>query len=141
MEERINTLKNLTADWMNSEFNPPATASQIEEFERKEGLVIPESYKEFLLLSNGAKLLGGDCYLYSVNSNDKFKVNYDLSDGNVPKELLIIGFYNSRQICFDSRYNSYIFYEYEDYDTIKDECVDFLDFKELLDYLIDIATN
>ena len=102
---------------------------------------IPESYKEFLRHSNGAKLFGGDVYLYNVNLDDEYKINYDFSEGNVPQELLIVGFYNSRHICYDSRDNSFIFYEYEEYDDIIDECVHFSDFYGVLDYMIDIAIN
>lgn len=78
--------------------------------------------------------------MYSVNMNDKFRINYDFSDGSVPDELLILGFYNSQHICFDKRYGSFIFYEYEDYDDIKEECLMFSDFYEVMDYIIDIAT-
>ncbi|WP_164174900.1 SMI1/KNR4 family protein [uncultured Ruminococcus sp.] len=141
MEERIKIIKGITDDWMESELYPPATDSQISEFEEKMKVIIPESYKEFLRYSNGAELFGGDALLFSVNIDDEYKMNYDFSEGNVPKELLIIGYYNSKHICFDSRDNSFIFYEYEEYDDIKDECIHFLDFYGVLDFMIDIATN
>ena len=141
MEERIRIIKSITDDWMESEFYPPATDLQISEFEEKMKVKIPESYKEFLRYSNGGGLFGGDALLYSVNIDDEYKINYDISEGNVPKELLIIGLYNSKHICYDSRDNSFIFYEYEEYDDIKDECLHFLDFYGVLDFMIDIATN
>ncbi len=140
MKEGIERLKSIQDDWQSSEFNPPATETQIAEFEENTGISIPNSYKDFLRLSNGAELSGGDCQLYSVNMNDKFRINYDFSDGSVPDELLILGFYNSQHICFDKRYGSFIFYEYEDYDDIKEECLMFSDFYEVMDYIIDIAT-
>lgn len=71
---------------------------------------IPESYKKFLRYSNGAKLFGGGTYLYGVDFDDKFRINYDFSEGEVPNELLLIGFDNSRHICYDLRYNSFILY-------------------------------
>lgn len=80
----------------------------------------------------------GDVYLYSVNSDEEFKINHDFSEGDVPKELLILGFYNSSHICYDPRYDSFILYDYED---IKEECVEFSDFDEVLKYFIDIASN
>lgn len=141
MEEKIEILKSINDDWIQSEFFSAATDSQIEEFEKNMKVKIPKSYKDFLRKSNGAKLLGGDCCLYSVNPDDKFKVNYDFSEGKVPKELLIVGFDDSSHICYDSRYNSFIIHEYEDYDDIKEECAEFSDFCEVLDYFIDIATN
>lgn len=141
MKSQIEIIKGITDDWMKSEFNPPASDSQIEEFEKNTDVRIPESYKEFLRYSNGAKLFGGDTYLYGVDFDDEFRINYDLSEDEVPKELLIVGFYNSRHICYDLRYNSFILYEYEDYDDIEEECAKFSDFYELLDYLIDIAKS
>jgi len=141
MEERIERIKAIQDDWMQSEFASPATVSQIEAFEKTANVIIPDSYKDFLRLSNGAELFGGDCQLYSVNLNDEFRVNYDYSDGNVPEELLILGFYNSQHICFDARYASFIFYEYEDYDDIREECLMFSDFYKVLDYIIDIAES
>lgn len=141
MKERIERIKAIQDNWMQSEFSSPATASQIETFEKTANVIIPESYKDFLKLSNGAELFGGDCHLYSVNVDDEFRINYDYSDGNVPEELLIFGFYNSKHLCFDARYESFIFYEYEDYDNISEECLMFSDFYEVLDYIIDIAEN
>ncbi len=141
MKERIEHIKAVQDNWMQSEFASPATYSQIEAFEKTANVIIPESYKVFLRLSNGAELFGGDCQLYSADMNVKFRINYDFSDGSVPDELLILGFYNSQHICFDKRYDSFIFYEYEDYDDISEECLMFSDFYEVLDYITDIATT
>ena len=141
MKKRIERIKSIQGDWLDSEFASPAADSQIEEFEQKSKISIPKSYKDFLKLSNGAVLFGGDCQLYSVNMNDKFRINFDFSDGSVPDELMILGFYNSQHICFDKRYESFIFYEYEDYDDISEECLMFSDFYEVMDYIIDIAAS
>lgn len=141
MQERIEHIKNIDNNWMQSELCSPATDSEIADFEKATQIIIPESYKAFLRISNGAKLFGGDCYLYSVELNDNFRINYDFSEGKVPKELMIVGFYNSSHICYDARYNSFFFYEYEDYNSIKEECIEFSDFYEVLDYIIDIATS
>ena len=141
MQKRIEYIKNISGDWMHSEFFPPATDSEITDFERKMKIAIPESYQAFLKISNGAKLFGGDCFLYGIDQNSKFQINYDFSEGEVPKELLIVGFYHSSHICYDARYHSFYFYEYEDYDNIKEECIEFSDFCEVLDYLVDIATG
>ena len=141
MKERIERIKAIQDNWMKSEFASPASDSQIETFEKAANVVIPESYKDFLRLSNGAVLFGGDCELFSVDLNDKFRINFDYSDGSVPDELLILGYYNSKHICFDKRYDSFIFYEYENYDDIKEECLAFSDFYEVMDYIIDIAVS
>ena len=141
MKERIEQIKKINGPWMQSELYPPAINSEIAVFEKTMQIVIPESYKDFLRISNGAKLFGGDCFLYSIDLNDQFKINYDFSEGQVPKDLLILGFYNSSHICYDARYDSFFFYEYEDYDSIKEECEEFSDFYGVLDYMIDIAIN
>ena len=141
MKERIEKIKNITDDWMQSELNPPATDSQIREFEEKMKVIIPESYKEFLRYSNGAELFGGDALLFSVNIDDEYKINNDFSEGNVPKELLILGYYLDSHICYDFRDDIFVFYIEEEYERIKEECVIFNDFCEVLDYAIDIAEN
>ena len=141
MEERIEQIKNIDGDWMRSDFYSPATDPEIAAFEKEMNIVIPESYKAFLRLSNGAELFGGDCFLYSADLNAQHKIGYDFSEGKVPKELLIVGFYNSCHICYDARYSTFFLYEYEDYDSIKEECSEFSDFYEFLDYIIDIAIN
>ncbi len=141
MKDCIEIIKRIQEDWNYSEFFPPASETAVSEFEKKNNIMIPDSYKEFLYLSNGAHLFGGDIYLYNVNLDEKFRINYDFSEGNVPKELLILGYYRSSHICYDSRYNSFILYDYEEYDDIKEECIVFSDFHEMLNYFIDIAIN
>jgi hypothetical protein len=143
MVERIEQIKKINGPWMQSEFFSPAANSEISDYEKSMQIVIPESYKAFLRLSNGARLFGGDCFLYSIDLNDQFKINYDFSNGLVPKDLLILGFYNSSHICYDTRYDLFFFYEYEDYDydSLKEEGMAFSNFYEVLDYMIDIASN
>ena len=141
MQERIDRIKKIKDDWMQSELSPPATDAEISGFETTMQITIPESYKAFLRLSNGAVLFGGDCCLYSVNPHDELMINYDLSDGKVPEELMIVGFYHSQHICYDAGENAFFFYEYEDYNSIKEECLAFADFYKVLDYIIDIAAD
>lgn len=47
-------------------FNPPATQGDIQCCEEELGLVLPNSYKEFLKLSNGAHLFCRDQSLYNI---------------------------------------------------------------------------
>ena len=141
MKGRIEQIKRIHSDWMRSEFYPPAADPEIAAFEKAAQIVIPESCKAFLRLSNGAELFGGDCFLYGIAPDARFQIGYDFSDGRVPEELLIVGFYHSSHICYDARYGAFFFYEYEDYDSIKEECPEFSDFYEVLDYILDIAMN
>lgn len=141
MEERIEQIKELDGPWMESEFYSPASEESIKKFEEEKNIIIPESYRKFLNITNGASIFGGDAVFYGVGDGIEFEVNYDFSQGKVPSQLLILGFYNSRHICFDNRNSSYIFYEYEEYDNIEDECMNFENIEEVLDYIIDIASN
>ncbi len=146
MEKEIEIIKSIDGPWMKSTFFPPAHDDLISDFENKNKLNIPSSYKEFLKITNGAKLFGGDVFFYGVGSNKpdesiEFNINYDFSEGRVPNQLLIIGFYNSSHICYDKRSDSYILYEYEEFDEIEDECCSYSKLEDLLNYMIDIATN
>lgn len=139
MKERIEKIKSLSGPWMESVFYSPANEDDISVFEKSNDIIIPESYKEFLMLTNGAILFGGDAFLYGVGGDIKYYVNYDLTDGQVPKQLLILGYYHDRHICYNSHDDIFIFYREEEYERIKEECVIFNDFGEVLDYAIDIA--
>ena len=139
MKERIEKIKSLSGTWMESYFFPPASDSDISEYEKDNNIIIPESYKEFLLLSNGARIFGSDICLYGVGGDIKYYVNYDFTDGLVPKQLLILGYYNDSHICYDSHDDIFVFYREEEYEHIKEECVIFNDFGEVLDFAIDIV--
>jgi hypothetical protein len=67
-----------------SRFNPPATEDEILNWERTNGITIPESYKEWLRFSNGSQIFGYTARLSSVTGmivNEKF----------LPEDLVIIG--------------------------------------------------
>ena len=140
MKDRIEKIKGINEDFMQSTFYEPSSEDEIILFEEKMGISIPESYREFLKLSDGAEIFSSGM-LYGVKDDANFKINYDMTNGEIPKELIIIGYWNDKHICYDDRYDTYIFFEYEDYENIEEECVDFNDIEELLDYMIDIATN
>lgn len=141
MQKKIEKIKELAGPWMESIFYSPVSDQQIKDFEMKKNIEIPKSYKEFLNNTNGAKIFGGDAFFYGIGDSIDFEVNYDFSEGKVPKQLLIVGFYRSRHVCYDYRYKSFIFYEYEEYDEIEEECMSFSTFDEVLDYIIDIAIS
>ena len=50
-----------------------------------------------------------------------------------------MGYYNDKHICYDYRDDIYIFYKEEKYEFIKDECIIFNDFGDLLDFIIDVV--
>ena len=140
MKDIIERIKRIQDDFMRSEFHDPASESDIAAFERENGIVIPQSYRDFLLLSDGAELFGGDAFLYGVK-NARFKIGEDYTEGMVPKEFMILGFYHSRHVCFLPQKNCFIFYEYEEPDEIESECLHFDSFYDIMEYFIDIAIS
>ena len=142
MQRFIDQIKPIQEDFMRSTFHEPATESDIAEFEREHGISIPQSYKDFLVLSDGGELFGavGNVWLYGVKATN-FKIGYDFSEGKVPKDFLILGFHDSQHICFMPERNKFLFYEYEAPDEIDYECLWFDSFYDVMEYLIDIHTN
>lgn len=66
-------------------FNDPASLSVIEKFELQTRLTLPDDYKQFLLLHNGASFFddvkyGGECYLYDI---ELVLENYQNSLGDI----------------------------------------------------------
>ena len=139
MKSRIEKIKSLSGSWMESYFFPPASESEISEYEKSNNIIIPKSYKEFLMLTNGARIFGSDMCLYGVSGDINHYLNYDFTDGSVPEELLILGDYNDTHICYDNHDDIYVLYRDEKYECIKEECVIFDDFCEVLDFAIDVV--
>ena len=67
-----------------SHFNPPATEEQIQAMEKRIGLALPQGYRQFLLFSNGAKIMGNSATIYGLDW-------IGASDPMVPKGYLTIG--------------------------------------------------
>ena len=139
MKSRIEKIKSLSGSWMESYFFLPASESEISEYEKSNNIIIPKSYKEFLMLTNGARIFGSDMCLYGVSGDINHYLNYDFTDGSVPEELLILGDYNDTHICYDHHDDIYVLYRDEKYECIKEECVIFDDFCEVLDFVIDVV--
>ena len=67
-----------------SHFNPPATEEQIQAMEKRIGFALPQGYRQFLLFSNGAKIMGNSATIYGLDW-------IGASDPMVPKGYLTIG--------------------------------------------------
>ncbi|SEM85694.1 SMI1/KNR4 family protein [Lihuaxuella thermophila] len=72
-------------------FHEPATLEQIRAFEEKTGWILPEDYKNFLLITNGCRLFdhpeyGGENILYSLDEilfyavGEPFEGRYTIAD-------------------------------------------------------------
>ena len=141
MQEYFEQLKEIDEDFKRSEFFPSATDEQINNFEKEHNIQIPESYKQWLHLSNGGYLFCGGTHLYGVYNNPEPSIGNDFSNGMVPKEYLIIGYFGAEHICYNGESHKFFFYEYEDPSNVLDECDHFDDFRQVLEYIIDIGTN
>ena len=78
--EICNRLKGADASW----FKPPATEEGILDWERTNGITIPESYKEWLRFSDNSQILGHAALLLGVKE-------MVVSNKHVPDDLVIIG--------------------------------------------------
>ena len=67
-----------------SQFNPPATEERIQAMEKRIGLPLPQGYRQFLLFSNGAKIMGNSATIYGLDW-------IGASDPMVPEGYLTIG--------------------------------------------------
>ena len=50
-----------------SQFNPPATEEKIQAMEKRLGFALPQGYRQFLLFSNGAKIMGNSATIYGLD--------------------------------------------------------------------------
>jgi len=84
-------------------FNDPASLIDVEQFELQTGLSLPDDYKQFLLLYNGASFFvdvkfGGECYLYDI---ELVLENYQDMLGDFPSGWITIGYYYGEEILLD----------------------------------------
>ena len=79
-------------------FNTPASLSEIKEWEKKNDLVLPESYIDWLIFSNGSVLRGTVAEIYELNKIDA-KSEY------FPDDYVIIGSLtgDGELICFSKK--------------------------------------
>lgn len=67
-----------------SYFNPPASKEEINEWENKNNIIIPEYYKEWLYFSNGSQILANTARFLGIK---EMIVNYK----QIPEDYVIIG--------------------------------------------------
>lgn len=94
-------------------FNPPAEESEIESFCKKLGIVLPEDYKSFLLIHNGARIfteirIFGLDDIYQLYIKDDFKSILPL--GWIPIGDDLTGYHfivDTSNLKHDSKYKMY----------------------------------
>lgn len=101
LQEYYEQLKGINEDFKRTKFFSPVTHEQIEQFEKENNMQIPESYKQWLRLSNGGYLFGGYVHLYGIDNHPQPSIGNDFSAGKVPKEYQILGYMESEHICFN----------------------------------------
>ena len=76
-------------------FKPPAKEEENSEWERINGIAIPESYIEWLRFSNGSQILDREARLFGT-------FEFRLSDDYVPDDYVVIGMLigDGERLCF-----------------------------------------
>lgn len=87
---------------LSCDFREGATESQIVEFEQRTGWIIPDDYREFLMFSNGARILSDSSedngiHLLSLNEIEEATEPYYYEH-----EYYIIGFTQNGHLLIDS---------------------------------------
>jgi len=142
LDEYYEILKAIDTDWKRSIFYPPLTDEQINKFELEKNIFVPESYKEWLRISNGSWLFGSSGQLYGINNLPKIaSIKYGSLLSHIPHEYLVLGYFHTPHICYSQENGTFFFYEYEDPTTVFEECEQFDSFAGILDYILDICTN
>lgn len=79
------------------EFSPAASVDEINEWENKNSITIPQGYKDWLMFSNGSIIHGSLAEFYGIN-----KIKIGLAD--MPKNSVIIGNVtgDGERLCFSS---------------------------------------
>lgn len=79
------------------EFLPPASIDEINEWEAKNSITIPQGYKDWLMFSNGSIIHGSLAEFYSIN---KIKIGL----AGMPKDSVTIGNVvgDGEKLCFSS---------------------------------------
>ena len=105
-------------------FNAPTSLSKINEWEKQCNLVLPESYIDWLVFSNGSVLRGTLAEIYSL---DNIIINPDL----YPEDYVIIGSLagDGELICFSKKTG-------EIFTDDHDDITNYDSFNELLEDII-----
>lgn len=130
LSELIAQINEITdTDEFDMDFFPPASTEQIEEFEKKHNLVLPEQYKQFLYFSDGCCLFNSDVQFYGVAHKPFIRTDFD----GVDEGYFIIGKTGyGDPICFTSNSGEKIIQYGESF-------IEYSDFKEFLNYVVQIA--
>ncbi|GHU52903.1 hypothetical protein AGMMS49975_09730 [Clostridia bacterium] len=126
-DEIKNLCKELEKDYGdgNSWFNPPVDENEILDWERENGLTIPESYKEWLRFSNGSQILNQLAQFLGVK---EIKVNLNI----LPTDFVLIGALigDGEDLCFSKSTGKIVRY-------FEGEQTELNDFKEMLEWVIE----
>ncbi|WP_425806718.1 SMI1/KNR4 family protein [Desulfitobacterium sp. Sab5] len=107
-----------------SRFNPPVTEEEILDWERTNGIAIPESYKEWLRFSNGSQILGMTARLSSLKG-------MVIKNEFIPEDMVIIGHLggSGEIVCFSKTTGKIVRLfdrEREEFDSFKDILLDLI---------------
>lgn len=96
--EEISNMSELFEDECKSDFFKGATETEIQHFEHKNKIIIPESYKSWLRFSDGGEIFNTLVQFYGVAHKPFIKASYL----DLPEDLVCIGSYigDGQYVCF-----------------------------------------
>lgn len=126
IEELVGLCKQLENE-SKSEFFEAATEEEMSDWEKKNHINIPDSYKEWLRFSNGAIITGTTAIFYGI---DRFV----LSNETMPEEYVVIGMLvgDGEILCFSKKTGEFIWYDhgreerYDDFKAVLNEIMDMM---------------
>ena len=135
----LDKIKEMTKDM---EYNKPATKEELEEIEKEFNIKLPENYKDFMLLTNGAEgPIGKYGYLAIFDTEEVkwYNAESPLKE-NFPELFFIASIRGGYVYAIDTRKESTKYVQVDDLATNYDEVKEICDkFEKLIEfeYLID----
>jgi hypothetical protein len=107
-------------------FLPPASESEIIEWENERKIKIPESYKEWLLFSNGSQILNNTAQFYGLK-------HIGINDEYIHEDYIVIGelIGDGELLCFSKTTGKIIRYNHG-------KAIEYQSFKEVLNLILNI---
>lgn len=107
-------------------FLPPASENEIIEWESERKVKIPESYKEWLLFSNGSQILNNTAQFYGLKQ-------IGIYDEYIHEDYIVMGelIGDGELLCFSKTTGKIIRYNHG-------KTIEYQDFKEVLNLILNI---
>jgi len=107
-------------------FSEPVSEDEIIEWERENKTTIPESYKEWLMFSNGSQIINDTAHFFGVKM-------FDAYNDYIPDDYVVIGelIGDGELLCFSKTTGKIIRYNHG-------KSIEYQNFKEVLNLILNI---